>query len=80
MRDRLAGCIFGTNVAPLEPRRDVAWSHSNQPLSPTWPPADPGGATRFGERFLARSRVSANHRSPQDRAYWVCWIGNRVVL
>jgi hypothetical protein len=43
---RLAGCIIGTNVAPPEPRRDVAWSHSNQLLyygfiggaaSPTWP-------------------------------------------
>jgi hypothetical protein len=28
MRDRLAGCIIGTNVVPPKPRSDVEWSHT----------------------------------------------------
>jgi hypothetical protein len=32
MRDRLAGCIIATNVAPAKPRSDVEWSHTHKLL------------------------------------------------
>ena len=57
MRDRLAGRIIGTNVAPPKPRRDVEWGHRNNLLYCRF---IEGPFLRHGQLRIPKSRLTDN--------------------